>query len=349
VQWLLMLLLAFVPADQPSMWSVKTSGMRTNLRGVSVVMARDDLGASAPVIWACGSNGVILKSRDNGSTWNQYSVAGGEKLDFRGIQAFDGQMAYVISIGNGENSRVYKTADGGIHWSLQYTDQRKEFFLDDIVCISRKKCLVAGDPIGGKLFLAATSDGEHWKERSRDNMPPALPGEGAFAASSSTFAIYNERDIYVGTGGPAARVFHSPDLGKTWSVASTPILSGEASQGIFSIIREGNTLVAVGGDYKDLTRADKAAAYSAEGGAWELATQQPGGFRSGVAYLGGTTFVAVGPSGEDISSDLGVHWRPFGSLNLNAVTALGTDVWGVGPKGTIATISISDLRPLGQE
>jgi hypothetical protein len=47
--------------------------------------------------------------------------------------------------------------------------------------------------------------------------------------------------------------------------------------------------------------------------------------------------VAVGPNGEDISGDFGVHWKHTDSLNLNAVALL--DIWtgwAVGANGTIA-------------
>lgn len=337
---LMMMTLLLIPASEPSMWTVQTSGIDTNLRGMSAVSIRDSHGTAVPVIWVCGSKGVILKSEDAGTTWKRLHVEGGDALDFRGIQAFDGRTAYVMSIGDGENSRIYKTVDGGDSWKLQYTDKRKGFFLDDIVCMSEKKCFAAGDRIDGKLLVAKTEDGEHWNELSRDGMPAALEGEGAFAASSTTLAIYDKKEIYIGTGGPAARVFHSPDLGKTWSVATTPILSGEASFGIFSILRGGDNLVVVGGDYKDLKRADKAAAYSTDGGAtWKLAEAQPSGFRSAVASIGGKTLVAVGPSGEDVSYDGGVHWARTDSLNLNAVVTLGdSDAWAAGPKGTVARL-----------
>lgn len=339
MQFLLLLLSIFTQASAPTMWAVKTSGLDTNLRGVSAVSGVDSDGNRIRAIWACGSKGVILKSVNDGADWTILHVKGGETLDFRGIQAFGALTAYVISIGDGENSRIYKTTDGGANWSLQFTDNRKEFFLDDIVCISEQRCFVAGDPIDGKLFLASTEDGEHWKELSRDSMPAALKGEGAFAASSTTLAIANKKDIYIGTGGPAARVFHSPDLGKSWTVVNTPILAGEASQGIFSVFPVENPVVIVGGDYKDLKRNEKAAAYSSDGGAtWKLSDQLPGGFRSGLAYVGGTTFIAVGPSGEDITSDSGAHWRASGTLNLNAVTSLGPEVWAVGEKGTVAVM-----------
>jgi hypothetical protein len=77
-------------------------------------------------------------------------------------------------------------------------------------------------------------DGEHWTELPRENMPAALPREGAFAASNSALCM-DGKDIYFGTGGPAARLFASHDFDRTWTVAETPIVSGNASSGIFSL------------------------------------------------------------------------------------------------------------------
>jgi photosystem II stability/assembly factor-like uncharacterized protein len=113
-------------------------------------------------------------------------VTDGEGLDFRGIAAADAGVAYVMSIGNGDKSRIYKTTDGGATWKLQFAGTRKETFLDAIVCDSKATCIALGDPVDGKFQLLSTEDGEHWKELPRESLPPALPKEGAFAASNSS-------------------------------------------------------------------------------------------------------------------------------------------------------------------
>lgn len=334
---LLLLMLVTIPAEA-QWWKVQTSALDTNLRGVSLAYAPDAKGVPAPVVWASGSNGVILKSSDEGKTWKRLHVAGGDALDFRGIVAFNASTAYVISSGEGERSRIYKTADGGETWNLQYTNKRKEFFLDSIGCLSETHCLALSDPIDGKFLLLNTTDGQHWNPLSSSNMPAALPSEGAFAASNTCLEL-SGADIFFGTGGPAARVFHSSDSGRTWSVAETPIAHGNASSGIFSIVRaDEETIVVVGGDYQDPKRAAGVAAYSLdEGKTWQLAAQQPGGYRSAVAHLDDGRWVAVGPNGEDISGDFGVHWKHTDSLNLNAVALLNIWTgWAVGPNGTIA-------------
>src|SRR5262249_42222680 len=154
----------------------------------------------------------------------------------------------------------------------------------------------------GKFLLLANTDGEHWTELSRESMPAALPKEGAFAASNSSVCL-QDQDIYFGTGGPAARLFSSHNFGQTWTVKQTPILSGTASSGIFSLSCDENTIVVTGGDYKNPGQRDRNAAVSKDGGkTWQLATRAPAGYRSAVGrYDHG--FVAVGPTGTEVSSD----------------------------------------------
>lgn len=337
--WLLGLLLGIAGENQ--VWSVQTGGVDTNLRGMDGAYDQplQKGGDHSPVLWVCGSNGVILRSKDGGKAWKRLRVEGsdGLGLDFRGIRAFGAATALLMSVGDSGKSRIYKTTNGGETWRLQYTDQRKEFFLDALVCLSETRCFAISDPVEGKFLLLQTEDGEHWKELSREGMPRALPGEGVFAASGTSLAICRGNDIFFGTGGPAARVFHSPDLGSTWSVAATPIVSGTASAGIFSLACSGDRLAIVGGDYLNTTQPFRVAAYSLDQGAsWQLSPSGPGGFRSAVAFLDKATLVAVGPEGEDVSFDGGVNWKRSGSLNLNAVFVLdGRNIWAAGPKGTV--------------
>src|SRR5208282_1892602 len=249
-------------AVQAQWWTVQTSGTDTNLRGVSAAYSSDPKARDTPVVWVSGSNGVILRSTDAGKSWKRLHVQGADTLDFRGIAAIDERVAYVLSIGPGDKSRIYKTSDGGETWKNQFTGASKETFLDAIVCFGEKYCVALGDPVGGKFLVLSAEDGEHWKEMGRDNMPTALPNEGAFAASNSSLCVDNE-DIYFATGGAdKARVFHSPDSGGTWSVVETPIAAGNASSGIFSIdCKAGSVLYVAGGDYRDVSRAFHSAAY----------------------------------------------------------------------------------------
>ena len=61
--------LFFGVSVQAQWWKVQTSGLDTNLRGVSAAYTPGEKGVPVPVVWASGSNGVILRSLDEGKTW----------------------------------------------------------------------------------------------------------------------------------------------------------------------------------------------------------------------------------------------------------------------------------------
>jgi len=334
---ILVLAILFVsPAAAAQSWIVETSGWDSNLRAVSATHARDPERHSDAVIWASGSNGRVLRSDDGGNHYTRRLIRDRNKLDLRGIQAFNEKVAYAMSSGPGNMSRIYKTHDGGDLWKLEFSGTRPEFFLDALACISETECFALSDPVDGKFVLIHTGDGKEWKELPNESMPPALPDESAFAASGSCLEIYDKREIYFVTGHGAARVFHSPDLGRTWTVTDTPIAEGQPSWGAFSIARMGSTLVVVGGDFKDDVGPQRSAAYSLDQGAtWKLAARPPGGFRSAVAFLDPNTLLAVGTGGEDISTDQGAHWTRTEDMNLNAITVLDGAAWAVGPDATI--------------
>jgi photosystem II stability/assembly factor-like uncharacterized protein len=330
-----------------SIWSVATSGIDTNLRGLSLVAPLAGRAGGAMVVWASGSNGVILKSVDSGKNWERITVPGAEELDFRGVRAFSTAAAYVMSSGEGDKSRIYKTTDGGATWKMQFTDTRPAFFLDAIACDEELKCAALSDPVDGKFLIVRMTDGENWQIAPGDSMPPALKDEGAFAASNSSLELmrgakrHDVSQLVFATGGTSgARVFFSPDFGKSWTVTDTPLAGGVASAGIFSILRNGATDVIVGGDYKKQDAAERTAAYSTDGGKrYVLAEAGPSGYRSGVALAGPKLIVAVGPGGSDLSEDGGKTWKRVDATALNAVESVaagrGREVWAVGPKGTV--------------
>src|SRR5574338_1306112 len=86
---------------QASAWQEQPSGVTARLRGMSAVSER--------VAWASGAGGTVVRTVDGGATWQVRPVPGAEKLDFRDVDAFSESTAYILSIGPGEASRIFKT------------------------------------------------------------------------------------------------------------------------------------------------------------------------------------------------------------------------------------------------
>ena len=195
-------------------WIAQSSGTTASLRGVSAV--------SPSVVWASGAGGAYLRTLDGGATWHAAAVPGAGDLDFRGLRALDSHTAWLMSSGPGEKSRIYRTADGGAHWSPLHTNPDAGGFFDALAFWDARRGIVLGDPVDGQFVILTTADGgATWQRRK---LPPALPNEGAFAASNSCLPVRGKREVWFGTGGPSgARVFHSHDGGENWEVAGTPL------------------------------------------------------------------------------------------------------------------------------
>lgn len=314
-------------------WVKQTVGTTANFRGLSVV--------NENVIWASGTGGTVVKTTDAGKTWRVMTVPDADKLDFRDIEAFDANTAYILSIGNGDSSRIYKTTDGGEIWKLQFKNEQPNAFFDAIACWDRSNCIAMSDPVDGHYVLISTTNGgDKWQPIVTDQMPATIDGEAAFAASGTCLVTQGKTSAFIVSGGKDARVFRSADRGATWSFARTPIVSGTSGSGIFSIAMfEAKIGVIVGGNYEVPNDNKSVLAFTTDGGASWTAGKGLNGYRSGVAYVDNQTIIAVGTSGSDMSTDGGTTWKNLDKLNYNAVQAKGKKaVWAVGPKGWVATM-----------
>jgi photosystem II stability/assembly factor-like uncharacterized protein len=163
-----------------------------NLRGASAV--------SLTIAWASGTHGTYLLTTDAGRTWTPAQVPAAAALDFRAVVAFSASEAFLMSAGLGDQSRIYHTTDAGEHWQLQFTNTNPKGFFDCMAFWDPTHGIVLGDPIPdetGKLKfeLLITTDGQTWTPIPPDQLPPAIDGEAAFAASNSCLAILSSTTI----------------------------------------------------------------------------------------------------------------------------------------------------------
>jgi photosystem II stability/assembly factor-like uncharacterized protein len=329
--------LALLAAAAP-VWTSQSSGVTARLRGVSAVSER--------VAWASGSAGTVVRTTDGGSTWQPLPIPGGEKLDFRDIDAISDHVAYVLSIGNGESSRIFKTTDGGRTWVNQFTNTDPKAFFDAMAFWDAERGIAFSDSIDGRLVILRTDNGgKNWTLLPAEGLPAALENEGAFAASGTNVAVFGREHVWIGTGAAAvSRVLRSTDGGRTWAAASTPLAAGP-SAGIFSVaFRDAQHGIVVGGDYRKESEAIDNAAITSDGGRTWTKVSGLSGFRSVVSHVPGTpsSWMAVGPQGADQSTDDGKTWTPVtGASGLHTFSfAKGSRVgWGAGEKGAVMKLT----------
>ena len=310
-----------------------TSHTTESLRGVHAI--------SPGIAWASGTHGTYLRTTDGGQNWAPAQVPRAEKFDFRDVEAFSADEAFLLSAGPGDQSRIYHTTDAGAHWTLQFTNSDPSGFYDCFAFWDHEHGIAVGDPVNGRFELLITSDaGAHWTPLPEQSRPQALPTEGAFAASGTCIAVQGSQNVWFATGGPAARVFRSTDRGQTWQVSETPIAHGSASSGIFSIaFRDAQHGLIAGGDYQHPDADGPNLAATNDGGAtWQLLPVHPQYYFSAIVFSGSSpaAFLAVGSS----HSLAGDATNPASShsfeTNLNALSVAtdGTAI-AVGPKGQI--------------
>ncbi len=330
---LILLLLTFFTISN-AQWQKQKIDTKAGLRGLSVV--------SDKIIWASGTGGTVLRTVDGGKNWAVLKVPDAEKLDFRDIEAFDADTAYILSIGNGDVSRIYKTTDGGKTWKLQFKNTNEKAFFDALAFWDKNNGMAMSDPVDGKYFLIETKDGETWQISGNDKMANAKAGEAAFAASGTCLLTQGKSNIFLVSGGNDARVFRSDNRGLTWFVADTPITKGTAGSGIFSIAMfDSKNGVIVGGNYEKPNDITNNLAFTNDGGKTWTLSKGLNGYRSGVSYIDRKTIIAVGASGSDLSIDGGKTWKNLDKENYNSVQAKGKRaIWAVGANGLVAKFLI---------
>ncbi|AXC14959.1 Glycosyl hydrolase [Acidisarcina polymorpha] len=345
------------PTTSPtSPWELQNSTTKASLRGIHA--------AGGGVAWASGTNGTILRTEDGGYMWQSCAMPpGAEKLDFRGIWAWDANTAVVMSSGFGDLSRLYKTTNGCSSWTLLYTNPDKDGFWDAMAFSDREHGFLFGDPVDGRYFVAFTSNGgAAWSRIDSGDLKPATANSGGFAASNSSLALAGPilgpvNAPWFGTSGPGGAYVYSGgiDCGmgmahehpeeclKHWEFDRTavPLVGESVTEGVFAVgVRYGETgvwgAVVVGGNYKKPNEEQQTAAFWHDGDkTWTAASIPPHGYRSALAWdEAEKAWIAAGINGSDVSYDDGKTWQSLDTGNWNALSL----PWVVGPEGRIAKL-----------
>ena len=340
-------------ANPPTL-TPQQSGTTNRLQAVSPV--------NSQVVWASGVGGTYVLTTDGGNTWKAGVVPGAETLQFRDVEGVSDKVAYLLAAGVGSDSRIYKTEDGGANWALQFQATDPAAFYDCFSFWSRNRGLTFGDAIGTRFPTLRTRNGSTWDDIG-NNMPAALPGEFAFAASGTCIATQGEQNAWATTGGTdKARVLATTNGGRSWNAYDAPIVAGPAGGGFSIAFRDARRGILVGGDLENDGTTENVAVSRDGGKSWTLASPTPfPGAAYGAAYVddgapghsglhgrgrghghkhGDRSVVATGPGGAAYSHNEGGTWTLIPDVaNYWAVAFAGCETgWFVGTDGRILKI-----------
>ncbi len=300
---------------------------------------------STEIVWATGTNGTVLLTRDGGKTWVPRNVPEAAALDFRDVHATSADTVFIQSAGVGAASRIYRSRDAGETWTLVHQLPDERGFFDGLTFWEPSHGIAYSDPVAGRFLLLETRDGgDSWQPLT--GLPPAHDGEASFAASGTGIYARAPGHVWFGTGGLGGpRIFHSTDRGKTWTVTPAPLRSGFETAGCFSLVFwDARNGCAVGGRYDQPDDPSGTCVITSDGGrSWRPAEKPPHGYRSAVAIIPAAppgTLVAVGTNGMDLSSDGGRTWTRHGGARYNAIDfAPGSATGWIAGVGTLERVT----------
>jgi photosystem II stability/assembly factor-like uncharacterized protein len=300
------------PVAAPAISSIDTFLFAASIRALEVV--------DENTVWWAGSNGLVGHTNDGGKSWKADTLSyEGKVLQFRAISVTS-KAVFVLSIES--PALLFKSTDQGQSWKVVYQEDHASAFYDAMQFWDDDNGIAMGDPTDGCISIIITKDGgENWTKLPCRQLPAAAEGEAAFAASNSNIALYGDH-AWIVTGGAKARILHSPDKGKNWSISQSPIKEGGQMTGIYSVaFWDVNHGIIFGGDWNDKASNRQNKAVTSDGGkSWQLVADGTGpGFRSSVKYFPngkGKAILAVGIPGISVSADAGKNW-----------TVLSTESW----------------------
>ena len=302
-------------------------------------------------VWFAGSNGYWGYTLDNGKNWtsNQFEM---DSIipEFRSISVNSNGDIFLVSIV--KPAAIYKSSNMGETWKTVYLANDTNAFFDAIEFFDSQNGILLGDAINNCFHVAITNNGgDTWKRLNCDNLPQALDHENPFAASNTNISVY-ETHAWFGTGGQSkSRVYHTPDLGKTWEVFNTPMARGGVMTGIYSIhFNDSLNGVIAGGDWDNVDKIDSSLSYTDDGGKTWSTDALTDGFSSCVQFIPETNGQELfklkgrargGNSSMGYSNNNGKSWQYFSNTNYLSIQFSSKNIAWISGKEKIGRMVIS--------
>lgn len=232
-----------------------------SFRGISAV--------SKKICWVSGSEGSVFRTLDRGKSWQDLSPEGYDEFEFRDIETFGADTAYLLSAGS--PAVLLLTTDGGQSWSEAFRDDRPEAFYDAIDFFENGQGVFFGDASTDRLPIVM-GRGLNWQPQPDSLLPKVLEGQGGFAASGSCLQVFGDSNIAIVLGGVEASFLLSQDRGRSWSSNRTPLDFGAPTRGNFSLaVLNDSSFLVSGGDYRADSLSTATVAITTDYGEnWEL-------------------------------------------------------------------------------
>lgn len=298
-------------------------------------------------IWIGGTRGTVIHSGDGGEHFIVSHVPGADSLDFRDLAILDENTVLLMSAGPAENgaAKVFRTANGGQSWELVFQIKEKRYFFDAILW-EDKHGLILSDPAGPFYGLIRISDkGRKFELLNPTNHPALQKGEAAFAASGSSLQKTNKGYYIVTGGGEKARVLFGKDA-KHWESIYSEIPGGEGT-GFFSLgVRDANNLWIAGGNYARIKEGPVPVLESMDSGrTWSAIVDAPAYYVEKILWAE-PYWILSGPAESSAFDPNTKRWISLGKSPYHNICQVGDRIYGVGGRGQIGFISLSQIQQL---
>lgn len=311
--------------------------------GIRALFAYDD-----ETCWFAGNKGIYGFTEDGGLNWQIDTLKIDTLLpEFRAIAMLDKKTVLLMCIAS--PAYILKTIDKGKTWKKVYTNTHEKIFLDAMKFSDKKTGIAVGDPIDSCFTILKTNDGgENWRTINCSQIPLAAKDEAFFASSNSNIDIIGN-NVWIVSGGSASRILFSGDLGESWTVFNTPVISGVPMKGAYTLdFNTASEGIIAGGDYDNKSNSEANKAFTTDGGkTWKIASSVSGpGFISCIQYQpksAGNTIVASCLPDVYLSNDGGITWTILMSkvsFYTFRFSPSGKTIWLAGSKGSLGKIKL---------
>ena len=336
---ILLFVLLFLGAIQSfSQWNPLPLDTKASFRAIR---------SSGSHIWIGGTRGTVIHSSDGGAHFTVNTVPGADSLDFRDLAILDSHTVLLMSAGPAEHgaAKVFRTENGGLSWELVFQIKEKGYFFDAMLWDGQQGLLLS-DPAGPFYGLIRMSEkGRKYEVINPVSHPALQKGEAAFAASGSSLQKTRKGYYIVTGGGDKARVLFSKDL-LNWQISFANIPGGEGT-GFFSIgFRDARNAWIGGGNYARIKEGPVPVLESRNAGKnWEPVAGAPAYYVEKILWAN-PYWILSGPAESSAFDPKKKRWISLGKSPYHNICQVGDYLYGVGGRGQIGFISLSQIQQL---